>query len=443
MANMDQQVLSVKLPELYKKLYPSLFDCIKRNKLIVLLLIVAFFVHMLVIFPSGTTACVDGRCGMHFWGANEHDGIWHVALSQVSFGKLPFIFPTFAGANLSGYNFILDIFIWIVGFVGISPWDTYFRILPVLWFLFFSYVLYHFSRLLHEDKIFTAILYFFMFFSSSFGFIIQYLRNGNIFGSSGTPTMQGALGMTNPQFMWSVTFLMMIQLLLHKKKNTLLVALVVFVIAGLKIYSLIPFIILLIAYLLMFVKNNEWVNLAKYTLAGILPIILAYIIFYSGNKSGGIFLDFLAVPKQLVEDPNMWPIPSIIAEWYILKNSGIVGAKYVFVAVKVIFYFVLFNFGIRLIGLYAPIHYLLKKNYEKLFLMLMWFAIVVVSVLMPTFFVQSGDWWNTIQFMYFGFIFANVLAAETVYLIWRKNKFLSLFIITICIAVFIPAQADI
>ena len=356
---------SVKLLEKVKIQTKLLIDCIKRNKLIALLLLTSFFTYISVIFPSGTTTCIDGRCGMHFWGANEHDGVWHVALAKVSFDKFPFIFPTFAGASLNGYNFMLDLLIWFFGLVGFSAWDMYFKILPVMWFVFFSFVLYHFSHLLHKNKVFTTLLYFFVFFSSSFGFIIQFLRNGNIAGSSGTPTMQGALGMTNPQFMWSVALLMALQLLLHKKKNVFIVALVVFIIAGLKVYALVPLIILFFVYLLMFVKRCEWSNFAKYSLAVVLPLIFAYVTFYSGNKSGGIFFDFLAVPKQLVEDPNMWPVPSLIAEWYTLKNSGIVGAKYVFVALKIILYFIFFNFGIRLIGLYSPMHYLLRKNNEK------------------------------------------------------------------------------
>ena len=44
--------------------------------------------------------------------------------------------------------------------------------------------------------------------------------------------------------------------------------------------------------------------------------------------------------------------------------------------------------------------------------------------------------------MYFGFVFANILAAETVYLIWKKNIFLSASVIIICIILFIPAQID-
>jgi hypothetical protein len=65
--------------------------------------------------------------------------------------------------------------------------------------------------------------------------------------------------------------------------------------------------------------------------------------------------------------------------------------------------FVLGNFGTRLIFLKD----VFKKLDEVKILML---SIILAGVLIPTFFVQSGTPWNTIQFMYYSLFFSGILA---------------------------------
>ena len=417
--------------------------CIKKNPLLSLVVALAFMLYMLVIMPSGTERCIDGRCGMHFWGAHEHDGIWHIALAQVAFHSIPFSFPTFAGAHLAGYNYLLDIIIRILSLSGLSAWDLYFRILPFIWFGIFVYVLSRYAKLYHSDTSFRFFLFFFVFFSSSLGFVIQYNQSGTTDGSSGIPTMQGALGMTNPQFMWSVLLLMLLQIILHHRSYLAYLGIVIFALLGLKIYSVVPLVVILGMSCVQLLKNREWRRLSEQICMSFFAVLFAYLVFYAGNKSGGIFFDFLSVPKQMIEDPHMWPRLDLVHQWYTLKQIGTVGPKYIQVVLQIITYFLFFNFGVRLLFFVPLGYYLYKKITKEVYMRLVLTLIVIVSTLMPILFIQSGDWWNTIQFLYFGLFFASILLADTIYIVWKTYARIGIICVLICAILFLPTQMDI
>jgi hypothetical protein len=149
----------------------------------------------------------------------------------------------------------------------------------------------------------------------------------------------------------------------------------------------------------------------------------------------------MALPRQIVEDPQMWHQPALISQWYALKDS--LGPRFIFVIAQIIFYFVVFNYGIRLLGLFSVIYYLKARREAVGDKITLWFSLVLISTLMPILFVQSGDWWNTIQFMYFGLFYANFLLAETLYLLWKRHKILSVMLCIVCGLLFVPATADV
>ena len=79
----------------------------KKNFILFILIILGFLINLIVIFPSGTYLCLKDRCGLHFWGANEFDGVWHLSLANISF-KNGFINPLQSNSSIGNYNFLLD-----------------------------------------------------------------------------------------------------------------------------------------------------------------------------------------------------------------------------------------------------------------------------------------------------------------------------------------------
>src|SRR5258708_35896011 len=45
--------------------------------------------------------------GLGFWGANGHDGVWHIALAE-SLARGSFYMPVFAGSMLQNYHIGFD-----------------------------------------------------------------------------------------------------------------------------------------------------------------------------------------------------------------------------------------------------------------------------------------------------------------------------------------------
>ena len=127
------------------------FDCIKKDPLTTLILSTAFLLYMLVIVPSGSRYCMDGRCGIYFWGAHEHDGVWHLALIESAFRTIPFTFPVLIGQALGGYNYFIDIVLYLLTFLGLSASFLYFKIQPIVWFGVFSMLLYRAGRLVRTE----------------------------------------------------------------------------------------------------------------------------------------------------------------------------------------------------------------------------------------------------------------------------------------------------
>ena len=399
---------------------------------------------MLVVMPSGSWYCFDDQCGIYFWGAHEHDGIWHLALIETAFKQIPFQFPVLAGKALGGYNYLLDIVLFVISKLGVPASLLYFKIQPVAWFATFCILLYHMGRSLHDDKRFVRLLFFFVFFSSSFGIFIQLLKHHTLTGSMGIPTMQGALSMTNPQFMWSLCVLLALWIFTTKDKWPGIVGLLIFAGLGLKFYFIVPAVIMVGWYLVRCILNRNiksfMVALAS-TGAG---VVMAYVIFYSGGTPGGLVWKPLEITHQMVEDKNLWYDQVMVQERYFIQQLGnFWSPRLWFIEVKTIFYFIFFNFGIRMLGVLGILVLTLfgRGKYTKSILILL---IVVMSTVMPILYIQRGTWWNTIQFLYYAIFFASILNAEFIWYATRRTNRNILFVVcAVCALLFLPSTLDI
>lgn len=92
--------------------------------------------------------CFDKGCasGIGFWGANGHDGIWHLSLIN-SLAKGSFENPVFAGEKIKNYHLGFDVFIaFLSNLLRVNPSILYFQVFPVfaslvLGFLVLTFVL--------------------------------------------------------------------------------------------------------------------------------------------------------------------------------------------------------------------------------------------------------------------------------------------------------------
>jgi hypothetical protein len=426
-----------------KKLVNYIFDCIKKDWLTTLILCTAFILYMMVIVPSGSRYCFEGRCGIYFWGAHEHDAVWHLALIESAFKTFPFIFPVLSGQLLGGYNYLLDIVLHILTFTGISAPALYFKIQPIMLFGVFSFLLYQAGRLVRIERSYIRWLFFFVFFSTSFGILIQWFKHHTLSGSVGNPTMQGALNMTNPQFMWSLCVLLAIWIITRNHKWAGWLGVLIFVGLGLKFYFIVPALILIFWYVLTLIISRKFKDASLTVLSTGIGLGIAYLVFYMGGASGGLVWKPLEIPHQMIEDTNLWYDQIMVQERYYIQQLGhIWSPRLWWIEARTIFYFIFFNFGIRLFGVVGIILFAIfnKKNTRQFIPILL---ALVVSTLMPVLFIQRGTWWNSIQFLYYAIFLSSILTAEFVWqCIHQRNKLLTIIIIVVCVCLFLPTNYE-
>ena len=82
----------------------------------ILIILLGSLIWSLTMIRSG----LNYSYGVGFWGANGHDGVWHLALSE-SLSAGSFENPIFAGEALKNYHFGFDLMLALINQVTKIP----------------------------------------------------------------------------------------------------------------------------------------------------------------------------------------------------------------------------------------------------------------------------------------------------------------------------------
>ena len=413
---------------------------------------------MLIIMPSGSYYCYQKRCGIYFWGVNDHDAVWHLALAATSFLKWPFIMPIYSGVHLSGYNYMMDLFIYILNLLNIPIIFSYFKLLPLIWFSILTVLAVLFARKIKDSPIFIMWFLFFVYFGSSFGYVFTLYHNKSIAGSSGLLSMQSGHMLTNMQYALSLVFLLLIFLILKEKldfKKTVLLGILIFVNLGLKFYAGVVSLVLVYLFFLLkylgskniFTFSNILFLLKNLTIVTIFFIASLFIFFnpLSAAKTGSIFIfSPFATMHSLIEEPIFFYLKDMVnARYYLYAHSSLLHSPRL-MAIELLssLLFLFFSMRLRVLG----VIYLLKKIIRKQ-LSIFDTAVSLTAIFCYLFlvlFIQKGQWWNVIQFYYYFLFFLNIYTAEFFYELTkekRKNIFKGI-VIFIAIFLTLPGNID-
>lgn len=420
-------------------------DCIKRNPYYAVLLITVLFLSLVVIMPSGSQYCIQDHCGLFFWGAHEHDGIWHIALIESAFKSWPFTLPIYAGAKLAGYNFLFDFVISLFTRVGISSLFLYFKVQPILWAICFFYAVYRLGinlfRTYKENTLNTSvkspqllqvILLFSVTLLGSFGPVFMLLRQGSIWGGSGIFAMQGPVGMTNPQYMWSLVVLVLLLNrcldLVQKTKSNIFDLLAIGALVGLgfalKAYS-VPAMMWILGFAIssMMVKK-QWGKALSVGVSACFGFLTIYFTQYAGGIQGGFVWDPFSLVRSMYSDPRVFQNDQVMLEWFQLKeiapNSLRLWKYYLGASLT----YTISTFGMRvlgfglLFGLIRDVVRRIKITQTSLFGAVCMIG-AIATCLPGLLLIQKGVWWNTVQFFYFSQFLASIGFAIW---LWQLSK---------------------
>ncbi|MGB9883545.1 MAG: hypothetical protein ACPLRN_03480 [Microgenomates group bacterium] len=422
----------------------NLLIFIKKNKFLISFIVFSFFIYSLITFPSGSYYCFNNECGIYFWGAHDHDAIWHLAIIEASFKNFPPIHPVYSESNLSGYNYFLDLIIFLITRFQIDSKILYFKIFPILWFVFYTYTTLILSEKISKNKYFKFFLLFFNYFGASFGFFLSLYHDKTIFGSSSKLAMQPLLSPTNLQFCFSLIFINLILINFFNKnslRKNILYALYLFINFGLKFYAG-----LISLFLIFFLNLIEKITISKKIFSYLFifaSMIFSIFVFYNplqSVKTGFplIFSPFSQV-NYLVEQPSLIYLPKLANAIYFLRENGF-GPRLILIEIFLIILFFILHYGVRIFGLiYYFLSFFKNKKFDFHFVIL---STTLFSSFLTILFVQKGEWWNTIQFTYYGLFLANILIAKFLINI-NFNSVVTKFLIIFLLLINIPENLDI
>lgn len=344
--------------------------------------------------------------GLGFWGANGHDGVWHLALAE-SLAKGSWQIPVFAGKMLMNYHVGFDLLLAIFHRITvISTVNLYFQIIPPILAFLVGLFTYKFVKDWMRSEKAALWSTFFVYFGGSFGWVLGK-------GESTFWSQQAISSLINPPFALSLILLLagLICLLRLERKFTLwlfiLTILCFGVLIEIKAYAgILSLGGLFVVGVFKAIRDKKFLHL--YTFLG--SLIISVLIYLPLNKSAQSLLIwqpfwFLETMMAL-SDRVGWPRFYSALMTY---KSGHIWIKEIPAYLVAFLIFYVGNLGTRVIKEILVWKWLKKIkliDFTEVFIM----SVIVAGILIPLLFLQKGTPWNTIQFFYYSLFFSGILA---------------------------------
>jgi len=387
-----------------------LFFSFRLNKWLVLIMFFGMIIQSLTTIRSGLLYSY----GMGFWGPNGHDGVWHLALINNLVNHFPPQNPVFAHFNLSNYHFLFDLSVALIHKITFLPTlNLYFQIIPVVLSGFLGILVFLLIKKLTKNNLAACLSVFFAYFGGNFGWLVTLFRGQGLGGESMFWANQSISFPLNMQFFLSLIlmlagfYLYLLYLEKPTKKRFWLLIFIFGLIIGVKAYggliilfalgvttfwelitkkkvkTLKIFLGSLIISLLVFLPNN-WASSSLFIFS---PLWLPRVMIDAPDRVGWLKL---AQARQAYFATGLW------LKWWLAEGLGLV-------------IFFIGNLGTRIIGLGKLCHWF--RNWRKInSFQILFLACLLPSGLIPLFFIQKGNPWNSIQFFYYFQVLFGLLA---------------------------------
>lgn len=335
------------------------------------------------------------KFGSGFWGANGHDGIWHISLAS-SLARGTFDMPIFSGEKIKNYHLGFDMMLAGLHVLTKIPLSTlYFQILPVIFAVAIGLLTFKLTK--------SWWSVFFVYFGGSLGWVF-----GG--GESMFWSQQSISTLINPPYALSL-IVMLIGLILIKRQKYLWAGLIFAILPHIKIYAGI------LAFAGLLISSLRDRNLLKTFGLGLLIYLPSNYQLITNNSSliewqPGWFLETM----MAISDRFNWPRYYEAMINYKAAKNIIKGVPAYLIAFLIFF---VGNMSTRLLGF-------LKFSKENIF----YYVVIILGTILPMLFVQKGTAWNTIQFFYYSLFFAGILAGLS---IQRFPKLLKILIVILTI----------
>ncbi len=375
----------------------------------------------------------------------QKDDLWHLALINELRENFPPGNPGFSEIPLKGYHFFYNFLLAkISNIFHISTLSIHFHFFPIflaiIWGLGVYALIYKWSK----SRLAALWAVFLTMFGGSFAFILLLEGHTGLSLNSAFGIQQPAPSMENPPFSISIVIILVFlfaafnYFVTKQKKWIVSLVLCVGMVSMFKVYAgiiLIPIFCLLAG---LEIIRKRFVLPVGLSIAGILFI--------------GTYWIFADHSSRLIFDP-LWAPHSVLIDnmpWY-----GYVEKMYTYTKLSVIkgivetelyswYVFIFGNLGTRAIGLLLLLVVFLKKRKTPSFFALIILIMILVSILIPLFFIQSGKVFEIIQIAWYFLFFSSLLAAFGFSFIFevRYSNLLKILLLIVIVILTIPSSIE-
>ncbi|CAN5304536.1 hypothetical protein BH10PAT1_BH10PAT1_1730 [soil metagenome] len=358
--------------------------------------------------------------GMGFWGANGHDGIWHVALIN-SLARRSFQMPIFSGVEIKNYHLGFDLI--VAGLHNITRIPTvnlYFQIIPPIFAILIGITTYLFTFQLTKSKVASLWATFFVYFGGEISWIFGK-------GESTFWSQQSISTLINPPFALSLIFIFAGLYFLLKKKPFWAILFFGILLETKAYAGVLVLGSLFLAGSWEYIREKK-LDILKIFFGSTIISVILFLLLNRGSENVFVFSPFWFLQSLFNLDRFSFPkFASAIANYNLAHNWLKLGPS-------LIIAFVVFwvgNMWTRLFKEFEVIRWLKQpKTITSMDVFIT--SMIIGGAAAPMLFVQKGTPWNTIQFFYYSLIFSGILAGVAL-----KNL-KSKFIITVIILLTIP-----
>lgn len=394
------------------------------------------------VFRSGTISSL----GLGFWGPNSHDGIWHIALINQIIKGLPPQNPIFSGENLSNYHYFYDLLVGITFIITqTSILDLIFRFYPILFSVLLGLGTYSLTKKIFGSNLATFLSLFFVYFTGSLGWIVEYIREKHFGGESAFWVNQPVSFNLNPPFAISLILVIaVINLMVFEKKNIVtfsLLTLLAGVLIGFKAYaSILVISAIFILGIYKLIKEKSFYFLKVFSGSVFLSFLILLPnyqfknLFFSASNTF-IFMPFWFIHSMIDSADRVGWVRLSLARTTSLEQGN--WFKFILSEFLGLLIFIGGNLGVRIFALTSFLKINFLKNSGYIFII----VLTSLSLIVPILFIQVGNPWNTIQFFYYGLYTTAVLLGGGLAYFYFKLAFPLNILLIISVILIAPINA--
>jgi len=431
----------------HKKMYFAFFGMFKDVGFL-LLFIVCLIFQGFINFPSG----YKYTQGYQFWSSQGHDGLWHVSLIEEVKKSMPLNNPTYSGEKLFNYHYFVDVLMGEFGriFPFFSSLDLYFRYFTAVFSFLIVLSVFSFVLRWQKNKISGYWAIFFTILTGSFGYLVTYFRNGNLFsGETIFWAAQGNSIVGNPPHAISYSLItasfLSLYLYLKTRDNFWIFStfLLSGFLAGFKVMAGAVFLVFFAAVIFsdFIFKKDKKVIFLFFSI--FLSNFLVFKLLTKNGESLLLFEPWWFIRTMIVVPDRLNLVDLELKRQHYLSQQSLKGfLRVIQIELGGLFIYIIGNLGMRSVGILNLVRkfVLNLKDTFKNSIEVGLFAGALFSLVVTLLFVQKGIIYNLIAFMQYFLLIVGFFAASEYGLIMKKIKkvYLKFLLIVISISLSMP-----